>query len=346
MRRFRTPTAIALLAVVTAACGSGEAGVNVKRLDADVVFGIKEQTAQQAVQSITAPPVEAGPDEEVRLLTPQAVQTFSKPRVHTNLFAADDCPPAALNAFPEKSATVQVDTLPTEGLYRWKRGGSEKVKALNNQEIAYTGYEQRLVSNVVKVSESENVTSDYDDRRNIVYRYDTVQPLGSGVRETSYQVKTNAGVQRQAAAATGQRVRTGDAEAGLAIKRIVTRDSQGTEESTFEVGLLILPLPVAPGETFTSVAKGARGDALRFQGTVGAKQRVDACGTIIEGFRVTGTLSGGDVTETWTFLVATQYGAILIEERFEYETSFGSHKPIFTIGQLHPKPLPKPPGKA
>lgn len=336
----RATVAVALLAVVTAACGSGESGVNVKRLDADVVFGIKEQTPKQAVQSIAAPPVEAGPEQEVRLLRPQAVETFSKPRIRTDLFAANSCPPAALNAFPEKPASEQVSTLPEPGSYRWKRTGTERLYALNNQELPYSGYEQRLVRNVVKVSESQNTTSDYDDKRNIVYRYETVQPLGSGVRETTYQVKTNAGVQRQASATTGQRVRAGDPEAGVVIKRILTRDRQGnTEESVFEVGLLILPLPVAPGESFSSIARGTRGDTLQFDGTVGTKQRVDACGTIIEGFRVSGTLTGGGLNEKWSFLVATQYGAVLIEERFEFESLQGTHKPVFTIGQLRPSPV-------
>lgn len=335
----RRHLALALLAALTAACGSGEAGVNVKRLDADVVFGIKQQTPQQAVQAITAGPVEAAPDEEVRLLTPQAVATFGKPRINTGLFPATGCPAAALNAFPQKPASEQVNDLPEAGLYRWKRGGSEKLTTVNNQEIPYTGFEQRLIHNVAKVSEGDNPTSDYDDKRNIVYRYETVQPVDNGFRETTFQVKTNSGVQRQAVAATGQRVRAGDPEAGLAIKRIFFRDRQGNaEESTFESGLLILPLPVSPGEQFTSVAKGARGDALTYRGTVGSRERVDACGEIIEGFRVTGTLSGGDLSQTWNFVVATQHGAMLIAENLEYSSAAGTHKPSYTIGQLKPNP--------
>ncbi|MBW3668541.1 MAG: hypothetical protein KY443_04935 [Actinobacteria bacterium] len=340
MRRHAAVAAATLLAVVSAACGSGESGVSVKRLDADVVFGIKEQTTQQAARSIAAVPVEAEPDEEVRVLAPQAAQQFSKPRFRTDLFATDSCPPAALNAFPEKAATEQVPVLPEPGLYRWRRSGTERLKVLNNQEVAYTGFELRLLHRVVKISETQNPTSEYDDKRNIVYRYETVQPFLDGIRQTTYQVKTNAEVQRQASPFTGQRVRAGDPERGLVIKRIVTQDRQGnTEESVFESGLLILPLPVSPGETFTSVAKGTRGDALTFDGTVGTRQRVDACGEIIEGFRVTGKLTADGFSPTWSFLVAPQYGAILIEEQYKYDSQAGTHNPVFTVGQVKPRPF-------
>jgi len=323
------------LAMVVAACGSqGEPGVNVKGLDADVVFGVKNKAGTQP----GAAPEEPAPDEEINLVADAPDVPGARRSFRQEVQPSAPCPEASINAFPKEASGEQVSDQPAPGLYRWKRGGSIKLAALEGQEQKLQGFELRLVENVVVVSESVNRTSDYPDKRNIVYRYDTVQPFGEGTLRTTYQVKTNAEVQREAKPITGNpRVRAGDPERGLAIVRERYEGRGGSvEERTFVPGLLILPLPVSPGEKFTSVSEVTREGTVQFEGEIKSKQRIDACGDIVEGYLVDGTLTRPGLTTSYDILVATQLGAMIVQEQYLFTDATGTHDLRFELGQLEP----------
>ena len=74
-----------------------------------------------------------------------------------------------------------MEGVPAEGQYRWKRSGTQTVATLPNVKLPVSGFEQRLVRNVVKVSETE-------------YTFETVQPeLGTNITTIStFKVKIGA----------------------------------------------------------------------------------------------------------------------------------------------------------
>ncbi|HVF75854.1 MAG TPA: hypothetical protein VM938_12460 [Acidimicrobiales bacterium] len=333
---------------MVAACGSqGEPGVNVKGLDADVVFGVKNKAGTQAPG---AAPDQLAPDEEIALVAEDTVQPGGPRSFRQEVQRSEPCPEASINAFPKEASTEQVSEQPAPGRYRWQRGGTTKLAALQGQEVRITGFEVRVIENVTLTSESTNPATDYPDKRNFVYRYDTVQPYGKGTLRTTYQVKTNAEAQREVKPVTGDpRVRAGDPERGLAIVgEVYNTPDGGREERRFVPALLILPLPISPGEQFTSTSEvstvGLRSDmtrqgAARFDGTIKAKERIDACGDIVEGYRVEGKMQQPGFTTAYNILVATQLGAMIIEEQYKFSDAFGTHDLRFELGQLVPTPL-------
>jgi hypothetical protein len=108
--------------------------------------------------------------------------------------------------------------------------------------------------------------------------------------------------------------------------------------------LVYLPLPVTPGATFSSRSiDGVSGAVLTMDATIKGRQRVDACGDIIDGWQVTSTQSftpksGGSTTSrTYDFIVATQLGGVLIGE---HAKSGSTLDVSYSVGQLEPDPLP------
>jgi hypothetical protein len=110
----------------------------------------------------------------------------------------------------------------------------------------------------------------------------------------------------------------------------------------FSTGVQVLPLAVLPDETFRSVGVDTTNQVtLVHDGIVKNRNRVDACGEIIDGWEVAinATLVDGENTQqsTETFYIATQYGAMPIFESFNYGENGNLAN---NIGQLNPDPLP------
>jgi hypothetical protein len=261
--------------------------------------------------------------------------------------------------------------LPAQGQYRWKRKGTQTVANLPGVKLPLDGFEQRLVRNVVKVSDTE-------------YTFETIQPeLVPGISTIStFKVKTDA-VSRSVTApvappdpnhpnlpvtppappptlppgspalptAPGS-VRAGDPERGISLMKIQRVDAQGnSSELTFSPGVLYFPLPVEPGEQFTSVGIDARtGAVLQHQARVLRRERVDACGEIVDGWVVesTQTFSGSTQTSpprTYRYIVAPQLGGIIVSEEIHVTSPQGQTDAFFSLGQVRPSPLPAEAGK-
>jgi hypothetical protein len=149
----------------------------------------------------------------------------------------------------------------------------------------------------------------------LFYSYELIQPDFSNAKgywDYHFQVKTDA--------------QEGDPEGGLALKEIDHYDSNFKNPQQAFVGepaLLLLPLPVSPGPVGvstplgnqgepTSVDTSGSGNAMSFNGKVGARERVDACGTPVQAWPVDGTLTNGSGQATVHLDVATQWGAMLV----------------------------------
>jgi hypothetical protein len=117
-------------------------------------------------------------------------------------------------------------------------------------------------------------------------------------------------------------------------------------------GILLLPLPVASGDTWQSVGVDTKtGATAVLDGTVTRRQRIDACGDLVDGWLVDATQTLGSVQnadpqagqQAVSYLIAPQYGAMIVNERVHpADTADQSFDLNYTLAQLKPDPLPAP----
>jgi hypothetical protein len=343
---------LALLAVLTTSCAhAGKAGVAVSKLDADLVFGAKLPDTKPANVLGGSDGSFVGRDQLSGDLTIPAqdfpnTPAFNKPR--PALYAAQAaCPDAALNAFPAEAAPPSPpnDRRPAVGSYRWKKNGSVKDNTTAGVEFGVHGFEQRLVDKVVDKGSSTNVSNPPPNPNapGVVFQFDTVQPdLQGNVITTTWQVNTQPAQASQYVNGSNVAAHGGEPERGIVIKQIVRKDRQGNVASSFApaTGLLILPLPVTQGETFQSVATDPRsGLEYTYNAQVLPRQRVDACGTIVDSWLVHGTMAiAGKTQSNYTYDVglATQLGGMPVYEKITQDDTNGKVDLTESIGQVSP----------
>ncbi|MGH9004753.1 MAG: hypothetical protein ACRDYV_16635, partial [Acidimicrobiia bacterium] len=367
----RTGTLAPFVAVFVLAAGCAQPdppGVGVQKLAADIVFGVKPPPPDTPPANTIAGGGGYTGDATTYVPYPQSYPTPSfpaprAPRPPTTRLPRPTplnppkaaCPPAALNAFPAVEAGLTVAGLPAEGQYRWKRTGTQTMATLPNVAIPISGFEQRLIREVKKVSETE-------------FTFQTVQPeLGTGVTVLqTFKVKTDAvsrGVEPPVQTIPLERPeqlpdevpfpsnpsvpsrRVGDPERGISLMRIERVDAQGNSSVlNFTPAVLFLPLAIEPGESFESVGIDSRsGQVLQHQAQVVRRERVDACGEIVDGWVVEAnqTFSGsGTATRTYRYIIAPQLGGVMISEQVKITAPEGTLDVTFSLGQTKPAPLP------
>jgi hypothetical protein len=371
-----------LAALLLGGCVERDApGVGVQKLAADIVFGVKP-AADTPPPNLD--PGQAGPGDATTYV-PDSSGSFDQgpaagggnfsgpnrpggprlPRLTPIAPPKSTCPPAALTAFPAKEAGQTVEGLPALGQYRWKRQGTQTVATLPGIKLPVSGFEQRLVRNVVQVSETE-------------YTFETVQPeLGTNITTIStFKVKTGA-VSRTVTPPVQppdlthptapvplpvsppgtspalpkppapQTVSAGDPERGISLMKLQRVDAAGnSSELTFSPAVLYLPLEIVPGEEFNSVGIDPRtGSVLQNQAKVVKRERVDACGEVVDGWVVesTQTFSGTAQTappRTYRYIIAPQLGGIIVSEEIHTATAQGNTDVTLSLGQVKPAPLP------
>jgi hypothetical protein len=393
MQPWRSPSkrliVAGLAALLLAGCVKQDApGVGIQKLAADIVFGVKPAAdtpppnldpgqaqpgdATTYVPEATTAPNAAGAFGGGNFSGPSGRTGPRLPRVTPIAPPKSTCPPAALTAFPAKEAGQTVEGMPAEGQYRWKRTGTQTVATLPNVKLPVSGFEQRLVRNVKKISDTE-------------YTFETVQPeLGTNVTTIStFKVKIGA-VSRAVSPPveppdvtkptspvplpftppgpqptlpkvdTPGTVSVGDPERGISLMKLQRVDPAGnTSELTFSPAVLYLPLDIVPGEEFNAVGIDSRtGSVLQHQAKVVKRDRVDACGEVVDGWVVesTQTFTGAaqaaaqsSAPRTYRYMVAPQLGGIIISEEIHVATPQGTTDVVLSLGQLKPAPLPAAP---
>jgi hypothetical protein len=323
---------LALAGLVTAACGEqAEPTVRLQNVQADIVFGEIEPPKPAAPANTTVGPADFSEDvaevDEFEFDDKSDVLRRIPPRAA----APEPCPPAALTEFPDKEASLNVEGTPAVGLYRWVRSGEQTVAAAPTLKLPIGGFEKRLVRGFKQESPTTFV-------------FETVQNEfgGTQIVVTRYRVKK---------APTQQRVgptdvRVGEPDRGISIYEIERFDSKtgaSVSTSSYTPPVLVLPLPIVPGESFEGVGiDPADGSTLRIQGSIRKRQQVDACGEVIDGWLVEGsrTFSGG-APQPYNYIVATQLGGHIIQEYLESTSTTGTSKVTFRTGQKVPDPLPE-----
>jgi hypothetical protein len=333
-----------LTAISTMACvEQGDANVSVNRIKAQLVFGAKEET--------TPPPLLTGSLAAVGDLggllplefdgEPFEMPDFS-PR---DLPAVGDCPKARVGSPIDPTTETTITGLPAEGVYKWRVDRIEKV--VDGKDVLATepAYVQRAVRRVKKAADG-------------IITFETLEPgEGSTTIVSTFQVKetgTNQDIPLPVGVVSPPRV--GEPERGVVLKKQVVLNKEGTElagSRPFDpaTGLLILPLQVATGETYQTAAVDRRsGDTYFADVQVGAREVIDACGRLTSGWAVRAaqsrtTSANPSVSDQYVFnyVVATQYGGLIIKQRTEFTPAGSTETQRWTaslIG-LTPAPLPE-----
>lgn len=343
--RSRLVGALLLVGVVTSACVSpGDPGVAVENLEADLVFGIEEPTPPVAPGN-TNP----GPIPSDALDNGFDMSTFRNPAADRlpplpgdGAPAEETCPKAPPTAAAEVPVDATITGPPVEGVYLWQRSGTQIVPGTGDEEPVtsqITGFERRIIRNV----------QPYDDPFDPeAYTFEMVQTL---LDEPVVQVRTFlVKPQTTAQVAPGGALvvdepRVNDPEGGISLIKVEDFDEDDQRLGTYEPsnGLLLLGLPVDPAETFQATAIDAKtGQVILQDAAVRGRARIDACGDLVDGWRVETSQVRSDVVGEveYNAVFATQYGGVPILEEVSTVTAEGLETHVtFTLGQLRPDPL-------
>jgi hypothetical protein len=328
LRRSRFLVVLSLLPLAGACVHPNDPGVAIKALQSDIVFGIKA-SAPDAIPPLAAPPafeVNQPVDEGPEFIAPDPTPT-TVPRVRTPApVIPDPCPPALASAFPKEGVTFGVPRVPAAGSYKWKRIVSTPLPAaLGSGASVSTSYTRHEITNVSNPVQTPNPLTPNEPTTTFTFDDSVFTPTGS--LTTTYQVKNNAPRQvlqgnqnfgGGVAAGTGKSVEGGAADRGVAILKTVLKDTSGKTVSTFAPNppVLILPLDVVTPSSFDSLGVDpTTGASMAINGDIIGKDRIDACGEIVDGWKIassqTFTSATGErsVTDT-TYFVSTPLGAV------------------------------------
>lgn len=370
-RRFLV--ALPVVAVLAGCVQQGPAGVAVKALQTDIVFGLKV-AAQQAVPPLANPvtpvPADSAAGQLVdtgsgNALPPQPPIRLISPRPGASVPSAPaiKCAPAAESAFPAQAATLSVATPPREGRYRWKEvvdgpgpsGVTGTVTFFIEHDIINVSPVQ-VTQNPVPAGAGPVVGSPTGETRRFTYD-EVVHNADSTTTTTTYEVVTGA-PQINQSQTVGPPLQAGTSDRGLSLVKVVSADGAGKVTATFTPtsAVLLLPLDVVPSQRFQSSGTSPDGRSLAVDATIGKRQRVDACGTIVDGWEVVSTqtfssAAGVRASQT-TYFVGTQIGALLTFVRKSAPDQVSqakgtpglavSARSTESLGQLDPDPLAKP----
>lgn len=343
--RLRSTRAVALVVLVglAAACvRPAKPGVSISSVEANVVFGL-----DKAPKPVVPANTDVGDISDANALAGFDVNRFRNsaadklpPLVSVPQVSA--CPTAPPTAAAEKPADATITGKPEEGVYLWKRSGTQSKPNPNGGDpltTKITGFEKRIIRNVQPYQDQFDPDA---------YTFDMVQTLidRPTIQIRTFLVKPNTKAQASPGGVpVVDEPRVNEPEGGISLLKIEEQDQKGDTTGSFTPtnGLLLAGLPIDPSESFQSDAVDPRtGQAISQDATMKGRARIDACGDLVDGWRVEATQTRSDVAGSvaYNYLLATQYGGALILEQIETVASDGTTFDVtFSLGQLHPDPL-------
>lgn len=336
MRRdARLAAAMVVVVLVAPACiRPPRAGVNVKSITTELVFGVPpDETAVTPANTSLEPEAPTG-----LIVTSTGPAITPRPAVRPS--PSPQCREAGPTDFPDQSATTVVNGRPKEGQYRWNVEGSQSVTGVGQVPLPTTT--RRSVREVKGASDAFTFVT---EERELVFGSTTI------VR-TTYEVRSVAGSGR---------------DPGIYLARIERIAGGRTSVFAPQPPVLYLPTPVqigappGPGGTRAQDQIDSVGidpttlQALRHTGNVTKRQRVDACGKVLDSWFVDASQEfvdpdGQTERRNYDYGVATQYGGLIVLEHVQTpcgsEDDAGKCNPAPTlsfvagIGQIDPEPLP------
>ena len=317
-----------LLAMLTGACGGPERPLNMgfKEIPSDVVLGDQTAATVPAGESSDGgAPVFNLPPSIVALPPPRF---DSVPRPVSAPPARPPCPTADPLQAPALEAPSTIDAPPAAGTYFFRNKGDYNVSGANPRRGAFPPMSFRTVKTTFQSGDGR------------VFDFTVAETLLDTTTTTTYRVVRAADIGGAA---------EGTAEAGLYIRHIETRSSEGETAAftpTPELRLAALPL-----------VRGARVEArgvdpttattMAFASTVAGKSRVDACGEPLDSFTL--ELTEGrliapqqDLQFAATYAVGTQFGGLVLRDTVAFTGTDGdagvSRTNTSTISQVPARP--------
>lgn len=378
MSPSRRVAVVGLVAMSLCACG-GVKGVSMESTDTRLAFGVHTPTPNPAALAAQLPGAQSPLPPFAYPQQPDLSLPSFEGFPFVPGFNLTPCPAAPLGASPATAAGTDVVGTPAEGLYRWKQKGTLTISVLGitvSPSIGgYRGQVIRRVTPIASTPQSDPLAplSGNSDR---IFTYQTVTEfpgLNNAYYLDTWRVKTNPAAIDQAAPEGGVTVNTQEPEGGLTLieRDLLSTDGKTTQQvftptadnppvqppgtqpqSTQGAGLLFMPLPVSAGQSWTSTAVDAtHGYTWKLSGQVLARDIVDACGTLVEGWKVHADMvvssvasaagANTQVTESEDYMVAPQLGCILISDSVDRQVNANTHlKATFTLGQTQPDPTP------
>jgi hypothetical protein len=303
---------------VTGGCvHAGASDVKVNTVDAELVFGVK-------VPAESAPsPVEAAvmPEQQIAqpLRQPPPLfrnNVFDIPLYVGGVVNEDEivgCPSEIRKPLPRRNANAEVDGEPLVGALQFN--GTYVVNQGADPPVTPLEPETRVLRHYVKNAHKS-------------FTYEVVQPYGKYFLVSTFLVKPQSTGQSAKPATEpvieSPRARS-DPEAGLVLKRTEVVDANGkrapgTTPFAPATGVLLIPFPVSSEDYSSSAVDPNTGRTFRLTASVKARDRINACGEPVVGWVVQTYVSISDGNNAndayeWHYLVAPQYGAMIIAEK-------------------------------
>lgn len=354
IRLGRLAGLVALGALLTG-CSKPGFLISVEAPLSNILFGAKTSASTPAPAPAVPTPPPAPPEA---LVPPQLFPTDDLPKFP--IFAASGvkgvCSNAPFGAGAAVEATAGSDTPPQAGRYKWYSSYTE-YNASGRPTNYQVGFEDRLVTNVQQQPDTQATQTGNTIHH---WTFDTVQPdpsLNGGTLVISYKVQTYSDLDNNQASITVG-ANTGaipteanvDPDGGVAIHQIQRFDHGGKLIETFapSTDLLLETLPVVSGGGYNwdfKAVDASHNWTMEISATPGGTRvEVDACGTIVDGWPVDATVtttkndaSGtphAQMVQQWHYVVAPQYGGIVILLNISGDTEYGSVGVIGKLGSL------------
>lgn len=277
---------LAAVLMVAAGCApQDDVHLSIRDLSSDVVYGDQSKPTPPA----PAPAATIQPTFPSFIQPPAVVRPVTAPPTEP----VDLCPTAQEGAFPLIAATPRVLAPPVPALYLYRQTGTVTIAG---EELTPPEVTTREVLNIVV---AENGT----------FTFDVIEDQFVAKTTTTYLVD-----QRGSASSDG-----------IFITHMLTEstDAEGeplVEEFTPVPPVKIMPLPAAVSSNqFASAGTDAlRGTSMAVRGTIAERSRVDACGTVLDAWRVEleGLITGPARAQSFTssYDIATHYGGLILSD--------------------------------
>lgn len=338
-RRSRAVRA-SIPALVTVLVASGcvqrkPPGLKVASLESSIVFGLKpvDVAAPPGTPQPELPPVDSRPaPEPASTPAPREIPPLPKlPPVTVPTAPTPFCRTATVSDFPTV-APQNAPTPPKAGFYFFKPTPPELFGA-DRYDIQPKDLQTRLILNVSKPQVTQNPVNGAPspvgsgDVKTTTYQYDQVtylDPAGKSALIDRIKVTDNPIYTSFGAVNFGPTEYAGQPDRGVALLNRQLTSANGSATFAPSSPLLLLPLPAISGQTWQSVSVDpASGATYILYGRIINRQRVDACGDVVEGWAVEAQTVFKDPrastaqNATFRYFVDTANGGQLIYERVD-----------------------------
>jgi len=359
--KLRRGALVLALLLVLSGCGPTSFGVGMQKILSDILFGQpKPKPTPVQTPEIPLPPITSLPPV-----------SFTLP--------PNPCPSAPLGAPALKEAQVNVDNPPQDGVYRWM-GTYQRKGAGSPVPTTFSGFENRLLEQSTDLGDYPATPLQGQPDHHFTFK--TVQPdpyVAGDTEVITYTMQTYSPVNYNAALiqdnfdpnggiditditrldATGQPieefapVKNGTNGNGVGVLIFALPLPAGNSGNTG------LPTPDAPNPAQFSWEYASSDPVNNWTIRIAASEsnkrvRVDACGQIVDGWPVSANVLitkndpatkvpyAAPLAQTWNFVIAPQYGGIIVSESITGDAGNGAT--INTneqIASLDWPPLPK-----